>query len=239
MNELSNKTLAEIVSKHNATADVFTSYNIDFCSDADMTLGEICTKKFLQESRLQEALNKVIENESHENVDYTELTLSDISATIRNGFHEDLKNKISELTNLSRRIHQDYNDRKLNQVHDQLLAIFNHLAPHMLKEEKVLFPYLEYMEHMVSQGKVPKIASFGKVKKNVSTMLDEHRDSTDMLNKLKVLADGYKCPNGADEALVQYYDELKEMDNNLRMHIHVENNVLFKKARIMEEAAFS
>ena len=32
MTQLNNKTLADIVSEHNSTADVFEKYNLDFCS---------------------------------------------------------------------------------------------------------------------------------------------------------------------------------------------------------------
>ena len=169
-------------------------------------------------------------------VNYSELTLSEISEIIRNEYHEYLRDKISELTTLSRKIKKEHDSSDIEQIHEQLLSVFDHLAPHMLQEEKVLFPYLEYMEHMVAKGKVPKAPSFGKVKKSVAMMLDDHNDSTDKLNALRELTNNYVCAKGCDEDIQYYFSELRALDENLRMHIHLENNVLFRKARAMEES---
>jgi regulator of cell morphogenesis and NO signaling len=66
-------------------------------------------------------------------------------------------------------------------------------------------------------------------------MLDDHQNSTDELDALRKLTDDYSCPENADADLQFFYKELHLLDKNLRMHIHIENNVLFKKARVMEE----
>jgi regulator of cell morphogenesis and NO signaling len=92
------------------------------------------------------------------------------------------------------------------------------------------------MEHMVDQDKIARPASFGKVKKTIASMLDDHKDSTGKLNKLRDLTNDYSCPVDDGPDLQFYYKELRLLDSNLRMHIHIENNVLFKKARAMEEA---
>ncbi len=177
----------------------------------------------------------VTQKEPATSIDYNALSLSEISEIIRNEYHEHLRDKISELTALSRKIKKEHDSAEIEQIHEQLLSVFDHLAPHMLQEEKVLFPYLEYMEHMVAKGKIPRPPSFGKVKKSVATMLDDHKDSTDKLNALRELTHNYTCPQGCDEDIRHYYSELRALDENLRMHIHLENNVLFKKARLMEE----
>jgi len=95
------------------------------------------------------------------------------------------------------------------------------------------------MEHTVLKGKMPKPPSFGKVKQSVSSMIDDHRDSTENLNKLRELTKNYLCPKNTDDDIRRFYRELNYLDKNLRMHIHIENNVLFKKARAMEEKIIS
>jgi regulator of cell morphogenesis and NO signaling len=233
MTQLNNKTLADIVSEHNSTADIFEKYNLDFCS-GKLQLSDSLAGDGVNLTQLLNELEIAIENETASNVNFNTLTLTEISEILRNEYHEILRDKISELTTLSRKIHSKNKSASTDQIHERLLAIFNHLAPHMVQEEKVLFPYLEYMEHMVLQGKVPKPPSFGKIKKSVATMLDDHKDSTDQLNELRQITDGYTCPDNSDADLQYFLQELHSMDKNLRMHINIENNVLFKKARAME-----
>lgn len=232
MTQLNNKSLADIVSEHNSTADIFEKYNLDFWS-GKLQLSESLASAGVDLTKLLDELEIAIENEPASNINFNDLSLTEISEIIRNEYHEYLRDKISELTALSRKIHTKHKSESVDKIHEHLLGIFNHLAPHMVQEEKVLFPYLEYMEHMVLQGKVAKPPSFGKIKKSVATMLDDHKDSTSKLDQLREITNDYSC-NKDDADLLYFYTELHSLDRNLRMHINIENNVLFKKARVME-----
>ena len=234
MTQLNNKTLADIVSEHNSTADIFEKYNLDFWS-GKLQISESLASAGVDLTKLLDELEIAIENESASNINFNDLSLTEISEIIRNEYHEYLRDKISELTALSRKIHTQHKSESVDQIHEHLLGIFNHLAPHMVQEEKVLFPYLEYMEHMVLQGKVAKPPSFGKIKKSVAIMLDDHKDSTSKLDRLRSITNDYSCTKD-DADLVYFYKELHALDRNLRMHINIENNVLFKKARVMEKS---
>jgi regulator of cell morphogenesis and NO signaling len=237
MNQLNNRVLADIVSEHNSTAEIFEKYSLDYCS-GELQLSDSLDIAESNLKQLMKELEMAIENEPVENINYNALSLTELSEILRKKYHEHLRSKISELTALSRKIQSEHGSGSIVEIHEQLLAIFNHLAPHMVQEEKVLFPYLEYMEHMVLKGKVAKPASFGKIKKSVATMLDDHQDSTDKLNLLRETTKGYHCEED-DAELQYYYKELRDLDRNLRMHIHIENNVLFKKAKKMETVMLS
>jgi regulator of cell morphogenesis and NO signaling len=234
MTQLNNKSLADIVSEHNSTADIFEKYDLDFWS-GKLQISESLARAGVDLTKLLDELEIAIENEPASNINFNDLSLTEISEIIRNEYHEYLRDKISELTALSRKIHTQHKSESVDEIHEHLLGIFNHLAPHMVQEEKVLFPYLEYMEHMVLQGKVAKPPSFGKIKKSVAIMLDDHKDSTHKLDRLRAITNDYSCDKD-DADLLYFYKELHALDRNLRMHIHIENNVLFKKARVMEKS---
>jgi regulator of cell morphogenesis and NO signaling len=235
MKELTDRTLADIVSEHNCTAKVFDKYRFDFCENGDEQLKSSIAEAGVNSIKVLEEIEEAITKEDSDNINFNELSIAELSEVIRNEYHEYLRHKISELTTLSRKVQQTSSSKIIDQIHELIVSFFNHLAPHMLSEEKVLFPYLEYMEHMVEQKKVAKPASFGKLKKTVTAMLDDHKDSTDKLNQLRDLTSNYKCLDKDDSDLKHLYKELRLLDSNLRMHIHIENNVLFKKARAMEE----
>jgi regulator of cell morphogenesis and NO signaling len=233
--ELIKKTITEIVSEHNSAAQVFDKYHLDFCCKGDQVLKDAVKEANIAVDFLLEDLELVISNETDENINFTSLSVSEVSEILRNDYHDYLRQKISEISTLSQKVQSETSDARLVKVRELIMSMFNHLAPHMLSEEKVLFPYLEYMEHTINKGKIPKPASFGKLKKSVSSMLDDHEASAHQLDELRELTNNYTCDKSDDELLCNYIEELKNLDQNLRMHIFIENNVLFKKARALEE----
>ena len=233
--DLINKTITEIVSQHNSAALIFDKYHLDFCCNGDKVLEDAVNEANIAVDYLLKDLEVAIANESNENIDFTELTVTEVSELLRTDYHDSLRHKISEISTLSQKVQSETKDERLEQIRELIMSMFNHLAPHMLSEEKVLFPYLEYMEHTINKGKVPKPASFGKLKKSVSTMLDDHEASAGQLDELRELTSNYTCNQKDNELLCQYFDELKKLDQNLRMHIFIENNILFRKARKLEE----
>ena len=176
-----------------------------------------------------------ISHDPIDNINFNKLSISEVSELLRTGYHDFLRQKISEIATLSRKAQLATKDERIETIHELIMSMFNQLAPHMISEEKVLFPYLEYMEHTINKGKIPKPASFGKLKKSVSSMLDDHEASASQLDELRALTNNYNCTESENEVLCEYFKELREFDRNLRMHIFIENNVLFKKARILED----
>ena len=64
----------------------------------------------------------------------------------------------------------------------------------MLKEEQVLFPYIERMEHAVQGGEPIPPAFFGTVKRPIANMIAEHDDAGALLAGLRELSSGYSSP---------------------------------------------
>ena len=240
--ELINKTITEIISEHNSAAVVFDKYRLDFCCSGDQVLQDAIKQANIAVDFLLEDLEMAISGETEANVDFTTLSVSEVDELtrtwyhrFRNEYHDFLRHKISEISTLSQKVQNEIADDRLPLIRELIMSMFNHLAPHMLSEEKVLFPYLEYMEHTLNKGKIPKPASFGKLKKSVSVMLDDHEASAGQLDELTELTNNYTCDQKDNALLCDFFDQLKALDQNLRMHIFIENNVLFKKARALEE----
>jgi regulator of cell morphogenesis and NO signaling len=235
MTTLENKTIADIVSEHSITAEVFDNYHVDYCTCGNLVIKDGIKGSEISVDELLKDLQIAINTEPESNINFNELSIPELIDLIRTDHHEYLRGKISELTTMSQQMKRENAIKNVDKIHDLILSSFDHLAPHMLREEKVMFPYLEYMEHMVAKGKTPKPPSFGKVKKSVADMLDEHRDSTNMLEELRDLTNDFTAPQNATKDLSVFFNELKRLDKNLRMHIHLENNVLFTKAKAMAE----
>lgn len=100
---------------------------------------------------------------------------------------------------------------------------------HLMKEEQVLFPYIDAKE----QGASPH-ACFENVKHPIANMLAEHDDAGAVLAQIRSLSNNYTPPAGACPTYVALYRGLEEFERDLHQHVHLENNILFPRAIELE-----
>lgn len=112
----------------------------------------------------------------------------------------------------------------------------NELLLHMKKEELVLFPYIKKMTQAESDGKGVDRPAFGSIKAPISVMETEHETAGIMLKRLSQLSNDFIPPEDASNTFRLLFGKLKEFQDDLHMHVHLENNILFPKAIEMEQA---
>jgi regulator of cell morphogenesis and NO signaling len=108
------------------------------------------------------------------------------------------------------------------------------LTMHMMKEENVLFPYIERMEEAVLQHEPILPPPFGTVANPVRMMEHEHQDAGVALKTLRAASQDYTPPEDACTSFRALYTALANFEKDLHQHIHLENNVLFPRALAME-----
>jgi regulator of cell morphogenesis and NO signaling len=101
----------------------------------------------------------------------------------------------------------------------------------MLKEEKVLFPVIALFE---AATEMPQ-SECGSVLIPIVVMEHEHNHAGVALARLRTLSDGYRPPPDACPTYRALLDGLAELEADMRLHIHEENNILFPRARAADE----
>ena len=76
--------------------------------------------------------------------------------------------------------------------------------------------------------------TFREISKIISVMEDEHQVEGERFGKISLLTNNYSCPPDGCTTFQVTYQSLKEFETDLHRHIHLENNLLFKKAVILE-----
>jgi regulator of cell morphogenesis and NO signaling len=109
------------------------------------------------------------------------------------------------------------------------------LAPHMMKEEQILFPYIVALEEGAPHGEGPAASCFGSVRNPIRMMLAEHDTALAILADLRGVTRDYTPPSGASEHFGPLYDGLRELESDLKRHIGLENDILFPGAIRLEE----
>ena len=106
---------------------------------------------------------------------------------------------------------------------------------HLMKEEKVLFPFIKELATIQKNGGLLQEASFGKVSGPIQLMESEHEQAGEHFEIIRRLTSGYQLPPGACNSYTILYKKLEEYENDLQEHVHLENNILFPKAIKLEE----
>ena len=229
-----NQTIGDIVSKDIRTASVFKKYGLDFCCGGGKKLITVCEEKGVNLPDLLTDLEFVTHN-SNTTIDYRGMPLDDLVDYIFDKHHQyiyEFGPITAEFVNKVARVHGERNPEtvEIAKVFNQLLAELHH---HMMKEEQVLFPYIKNLMKM-DKGEEGIFITRQFVSYPIRVMGIEHENAGSILRKLKELSDNYEPPVNACNTYRAAYANLNDMENDIHLHIHLENNILFPKTISLE-----
>jgi regulator of cell morphogenesis and NO signaling len=110
------------------------------------------------------------------------------------------------------------------------------IPPHMKKEEDVIFPYIKQIYHAWRHKDSYASLLIRTLRKPVEEVMQaEHESVGTQLRRIRKITNDYTLPPHSSTIHRVTFAKLKEMDNDLVQHIHLENNILFPKAIALEK----
>jgi regulator of cell morphogenesis and NO signaling len=100
--------------------------------------------------------------------------------------------------------------REVKSIQELFKALADELSLHMMKEENVLFPYLEQMEAALREGLPVPSAMFGSVEMPISRMLADHDDAGALTVRIRALSGGFAAPADACPTYRALYQGLED-----------------------------
>ncbi len=238
MNLTPETRIADIAAQNPATIRVFQRFGIDFCCGGKRPVGEVCAEQELSFGELQAELESAGTPGATE-IPSAEAKLTDLIRFIVDKYHADLRVELPRLGQMAAKV-LDVHGEKHPAVLPALVATFRalreELESHMMKEERVLFPYIERLEKLAADGASLSASPFGSIQAPIGMMEHEHADAAEGLARLRQLTEGYTPPADACNTFRGLYHGLAELEKALHEHIHLENNVLFPRATRLEGA---
>jgi regulator of cell morphogenesis and NO signaling len=224
-------TIRSIVVEDIRAAGVFDQLGIDYSCQGDRTLGEECRDRGLPAEQVIAALIAVAEAPG-ERVNFAAWEPQVLASYIVAEHHEYVRATLPTLIELSKTVAALHGDRhpEFHEVAVLVGSIAHDLTAHMLKEERILFPYIA---ELGSSG-YPVSSPFGSVENPIRMMEREHELADRMTVRIRELVHDYAPPDDASITYRVCLEALREFDHDLRRHMHLENNVLFPKARRLE-----
>ena len=237
---VTTKTVRELAAENPAATRVFEKLGIDYCCGGNQSLEQACMKAQLSIDQVLDSLEMADESlrATQKVRDWQREPLSELVAFIKNTHHKYTREEIVRLTALLEKVCSVHgrNHAELFDIKVTFAALAQELTTHMMKEEFVLFPYIERLEEAVTQREPVLPAPFGTVKNPVAMMEHEHDSAGRALRAMRQASQDYSAPADACVSYQTLYNALAEFETDLHQHIHLENNILFPRAIAMEKA---
>lgn len=227
--------IGELVAADYRTASVFKKNGIDFCCNGNRNIEEGCKKRNMDSGILITALEAVMQEDNTSTADYNSWPADLLADYIEKKHHRYVRAKIVEIVpflNKVARVHGD-NHPELKEVEELFHHSAEELTAHMQKEEKILFPFIR---KMVGAGTISEVP-FGTIQNPIRMMMMEHENEGDRFRRIALLTDNYTAPADACNTYRVTFSLLKEFEEDLHLHIHLENNILFPRAVALETNA--
>lgn len=229
--------IGELVAQDYRTASVFKKYGIDFCCQGNRTIQDACVKKNIDTKLVLSDLSGVVQEQSHAATDYKSWPLDLLADYIEKRHHRYVEQKTLEIKPYLDKICKVHGEHhpELFEIQQHFNATAGELAAHMKKEEFILFPFVRKMAKAKQEGLEIGTPHFGKVENPIQMMMDEHSAEGDRFSKIERLSNNYTPPQDACNTYRVTYALLKEFEQDLHLHIHLENNILFPKSIELEK----
>lgn len=235
------KTVRELAVELPQATRIFEKLGIDYCCGGGKSLQDACVQARLPVDDVLKTLEQagVPETKVSENGDWRQAAMRELVEHIVTKHHAYVRQEIPRLEKLLTKVVAVHgqNHPELAKVRGCFGSIAAELTSHMMKEEMVLFPYINELESATVAGRPAPRPAFGTIRNPIRMMEMEHEAAGDILEEIKTLTSSYTPPEEACFSYRTLFAALKDFETDLHQHIHLENNILFPRAERLEEKA--
>ena len=232
------ETIGEIAAKDLRKAEVFKKYGIDFCCGGKKTLKQVCKNKGVDiatvEAELAKAEQTSITSAGNEFNRWQPDFLADYIYNQHHIYYYEVQPVITDLL-LKVVTRHGAHHPELIALQSLYKLLVTELDTHFIKEEKVVFPFIKALVKAKVTGDLELLQSQPSLTEPIQMMESEHEAAGEILDNIRHLTNNYAIPADACNSFQFLYKKIKELDEDLQQHIHLENNLLFPKALTIEK----
>ena len=237
MTILEDQIIGELVAQDYRTASVFKKYGIDFCCQGNRTINDACEAKEIDGKSVVSDLNALTQSQTESAIDFKSWPMDLLADYIEKKHHRYVVEKTAEILPYLDKICRVHGDRhpELFEINEHFNKTAGELAMHMKKEELILFPFVRKLAQAKQEGSNVIAPPFGTVQNPIEAMMQEHTNEGDRFRLIEELSNNYTPPQDACNTYGVTLGLLKEFEQDLHLHIHLENNILFPRAIELEK----
>jgi regulator of cell morphogenesis and NO signaling len=220
-------TLGELVAAAPGRAAVLDRLGLDYCCHGQRSLADACAEAGLDPASVAALLDQP--DAIGAGVDHP-IEPAALAEYIEGTHHRYLHDELPAVAMLAAKVRDVHRERhpELDDVSRLVAEVGSDLEPHLLKEERILFPAIRAL--VSGAGDFP----FGTVQNPIRMMSTEHDRCGELLVQLRTASNDYVVPDDACASYRSLYERLEALEADTHRHIHLENNVLFPAAVAIE-----
>jgi regulator of cell morphogenesis and NO signaling len=231
--EMNSSTVAEVALAIPQAIEILNQYNLDYCCHGDVPFTQACISLQLDPATVWSAIMKKTSGPVRVNrMDFSSWNSSVLADFIVQHHHTYIREAIPQINELLDKICEVHGDKnpELLAIRNDFLELADDLLNHLPKEEEILFPAIKRMEG-IGFNEMEKVILPSALKAPMTIMESEHERAGDLIKLIRARTNNYTPPSYACPTYQLTFTMLKEFDDDLIQHIHLENNILFPRVR--------
>ena len=218
--------LGNIVAKDFRAASVLSKAGLDFCCGGSKTLDAACREKGISTEEIKEKLADLENQPVIPGQNFNDWQPDFLSDYIVNVHHSYIRRTLPDLLFYTDKIMNVHGDRhpELKEIAGLFSKLSQELLLHLDREENVLFPAIKEAMKIKSPEALKTIAG------EMAGMSSEHEFVGGTMDKINEISGGYQVPADGCNTYAVAYKLLSEFEDDIHIHVHLENNILFPKS---------
>ena len=227
--------IGSIAAESAACLPVFDRHGLDYCCHGQRSLAEACAVAGVAVERvLEEILAASQRPQPKHDQDWAAATMSELADHIESTHHARARETFARLRSLVPRVAAAHaaGHPELVALAQAVSRLDEDMQDHMVREERVLFPWLRRLDRKSELHTGPPWS----VRRPISCMEHDHVEVAAALARIRELTADYCVPPDACGSYRAMIELLRDLEQDTRIHIHKENNILFPAGARAEAA---
>jgi regulator of cell morphogenesis and NO signaling len=223
-----------------AARHVLENAGVDYRCGGSKSLSDACLQANVSADEILQRIRENAANVAPEDANWTQAPLHELTRHIREKHHTYVREAIRHIHFLADKVESKHgaNHPEVAQIRKLFDEVAQEMTMHMRKEEQILFPYIDGVEHAHDSKTAVEPPFFGTVRNPIQMMMREHDAAGELVRQIHQASGNYTPPADACVTYQSLCQELRQFEADLHQHVHLENNILFPRALEVEAAVF-
>ena len=149
--------------------------------------------------------------------------------------HELAKKNAAVIYNLAQKVTYRHSDNhpELLTLNKIIFLFLHDLLNHMKEEEQFIFPRLRQRANAIRYTEINDTCISQSLEGKIKVLQNEHAKAFTYLKALRQVTDNFGIPSDACNSYKALFEKIKELEDDLLIHFHLEDDILFSNALLL------
>lgn len=227
-------TLGRLAALHPASIPILERLGLDYCCGGRQTLAEACEAHGLDAAALlADVMSREHDPATPIARSWDNASMTELADHIEQTHHKFVQDALARLSVIVPRVLAAHGatDPRLAELAAVIRMFEEDMRDHMIREERVLFPWLRRLERQSELQSGPPWS----VRRPITCMVHDHDAAGAALARMRLLTDNFTPPPRACTTYRSMLRTLEELEQDTHVHVHKENEILFPAGIRAEE----